>query len=81
MHVGGTLVATACVLASIATRKPWLAAVGIAAGYGPAWFAHAFIERNRPETFRAPVASLLADFRMAWHVLGGTIDEQYAKIR
>jgi hypothetical protein len=48
----------------------------LAAGYGPAWFSHAFIERNRPETFRAPIASLQADFVMAWHVLRGTIDQQ-----
>jgi hypothetical protein len=80
LHVAGTLAGTAIVLAAVATRKPWLAAVGLAAGYGPAWFAHAFIEHNRPETFSAPVASLRADYLMAWHVLRGTIDEQYAAI-
>lgn len=80
-HVAGTLVATTCVVAAVVTRKPWLAGAGIAAGYAPAWFSHAFIEHNRPETFRAPIASLCADFVMAWHVLRGTIDEQYAKIQ
>jgi hypothetical protein len=78
-HVAGTLAATALVLAAITTRKPWLAGAALVAGYGPAWFSHAFIERNRPETFRAPFASLAADYRMAWHVLRGTIDEQYEK--
>lgn len=81
MHVAGTLLGTALVLSGIAARKPWIAGLGLVAGYAPAWFSHAFIEHNRPETFRAPVASLLADYRMAWHVLRGTIDEQYAKIR
>lgn len=75
-HVAGTLAGTALVLGAAATRRPWLAAAGLAAGYGPAWFSHAFFERNRPETFRAPFSSLAADFVMAWHVLRGTIDEQ-----
>lgn len=76
LHVAGTLAGTALVLSAAATRRPWLAAAGLVAGYGPAWLSHAFIERNRPETFRAPVASLRADFVMAWHVLRGTIDSQ-----
>jgi hypothetical protein len=72
-HVAGTLAATTLVVAAAATRKPWLAAVALVAGYGPAWFSHAFIEHNKPETFRAPFASLAADYVMAWHVLRGTI--------
>ena len=81
MHVAGTLLASALVIAGVATRKPWLAGIGLVAGYAPAWASHAFIEHNKPETFRAPIASLRADFVMAWHVLRGTIDEQYAKIK
>lgn len=76
MHVAGTLAGTALVIGGAALRKPWLAAAGLAAGYAPAWLSHAFIERNRPETFRAPFASLAADFVMAYHVLRGTIDAQ-----
>jgi hypothetical protein len=76
VHVAGTLAGTALVLGAAAMRKPWLAAAGLAAGYGPAWLSHALIERNRPETFRAPFASLAADFVMAYHVLRGTIDAQ-----
>lgn len=75
-HVAGTVAATALVFAAAVSRRPWLAAAGLAAGYGPAWFSHAFFERNKPETFRAPFASLAADYVMAWHVLRGTIDEQ-----
>jgi hypothetical protein len=80
-HVAGTLAGTALVASGAALRKPWLAAAGLIAGYGPAWFSHAFIERNRPETFRAPIASLRADFLMAWHVLRGTIDHQVSTVR
>jgi hypothetical protein len=80
LHVAGTLAGTALVTAGVVGRKPWLAAAGLIAGYGPAWFSHAFIEHNKPETFRAPVASLRADYVMAWHVLTGTIEDEYARI-
>ena len=79
LHVAGTIAASTMVLTGIALRKPWLAVAGLAAGYGPAWVSHALIEHNKPETFRAPVASLCADFVMAWHVLRGTIDDEIAK--
>ena len=78
LHVAGTVAGSALVMGAIALRKPWLAAAGLAAGYGPAWFSHAFIEHNKPETFRAPFASLAADYVMAYHVLRGTIDQQMA---
>ncbi|MGH7738066.1 MAG: Mpo1-like protein [Candidatus Tyrphobacter sp.] len=80
VHAAGTVLGTGLAVAAIATRKPWLFAVALAAGYGPAWFSHAYFERNRPETFRAPFASLCADYVMVWHVLRGTVDEQYEKV-
>jgi hypothetical protein len=78
-HVAGTIAGTALVLGAVALRKPWLAAAGLVAGYGPAWLSHAFIEHNKPETFRAPFASLKGDYIMAWHVLRGTIDDEMAR--
>ena len=81
MHVAGTLAGSALVVSAIALRKPWLIAAGLVAGYGPAWFSHAFIEHNKPETFRAPFASLRGDYLMAWHVLRGTIGREYDRAR
>jgi hypothetical protein len=78
-HVAGTIAGTALVFGSIALRKPWLVPIGLAAGYGPAWFSHAFIEHNKPETFRAPFASLRGDYLMAWHVLRGSINDEIAR--
>ncbi|HUA09012.1 MAG TPA: DUF962 domain-containing protein [Candidatus Acidoferrales bacterium] len=78
-HVAGTIAGTALVLGAVALRKPWLAGVGLVAGYGPAWFSHAFIEHNKPETFRAPFASLRGDYLMAWHVLRGSIEDEIAR--
>lgn len=78
LHVAGTIAGSALMVGAAIARKPWLAAAALAAGYGPAWCSHAFIERNKPETFRAPFASLAADYLMAYHVLRGTIDHEIA---
>ena len=78
-HVAGTIAGSACVIAAIAMRNAWLVPIGLVAGYGPAWFSHAFIEHNKPETFRAPFASLRGDYLMAWHVLRGTIDSEMSR--
>lgn len=74
LHAAGTLVATTLVAAAVTRRDPRLFAAALVCGYGPAWYSHAFIERNRPETFSAPFRSLAGDYRMAWAMLTGTID-------
>ena len=79
IHTAGTVTATALILGAIITRKPALAGLALICGYGPAWLSHALIEKNRPETFRAPFSSLAADYLMSWHVLRGTIDLEIAK--
>lgn len=42
-------------------------------GYGFAWYAHFFIEKNRPATFKAPFYSLAGDFVMFKDMLIGRI--------
>ncbi|MDE2481399.1 MAG: DUF962 domain-containing protein [bacterium] len=79
LHVAGTIAATAIVFGAVALRKPWLVGAALVAGYGPAWYSHAAIEHNKPETFRAPFSSLRADYLMAWHVLRGSINDEIAR--
>ncbi len=74
LHAAGTLLATAVAGAAIARRDPKLFAASLVCGYGPAWYAHAFIERNKPETFSAPLRSLASDYVMCWRLLTGTLD-------
>ena len=78
IHVVGTLTASSLIVVAIALNRPWLVVLALAAGYAPAWAAHFFIEHNRPETFKAPLQSLTADYLMTWHALRGTLDEQVA---
>jgi hypothetical protein len=79
LHAAGTLLATAVTAAALVRRDPKLAAAALVCGYGPAWFAHAFVERNKPETFSAPLRSLAGDYRMCWGMLTGTLGAELAR--
>lgn len=73
IHAAGTTLATAVLATALAKRDPRLFGIALLCGYGPAWYSHAFIERNKPETFSAPLRSLASDYRMWWGFVTGTL--------
>ncbi len=79
-HFVGTTLALSALAGGLATRHKWLLAVAPVVGYGPAWFSHFFIEKNRPATFTYPKWSLMADFVMWGKMLAGTMDAEVEQI-
>lgn len=73
IHVLGTCTGL-LLLAGAVLNQDWrLAVVGVVVGYGGAWLSHAFIERNRPETFSHPWWSFVSDLRMTWLYVTGRL--------
>ena len=48
-------------------------------GYAFAWYAHFFVEGNKPATFGHPFYSLAADYRMLFLMMAGKMKEEVAK--
>ena len=65
--------------AAFATSLWLLIAVPIV-GYAFAWYAHFFVEHNKPATFGHPFYSLFADYRMLFLMMAGRMDDEVAKI-
>ncbi len=79
IHLAGTGIATASLVALIATGNLWFLPAVLLGGYGPAWAAHFFVEKNRPATFTYPLWSLISDYRMAWSWLTGRLPRELAR--
>ena len=79
LHFLGTGIATAALLTALVTRRFWLLPIAFAAGYGPAWIGHFFVEKNQPATFTHPFWSLISDYRMAALRLTGRLESELEK--
>lgn len=79
VHFFGTGLASVCFVAGLVTGRIELILLALFAGYGPAWFGHFFLEKNRPATFTYPLWSLLSDFRMAFAWLTGRLGRELDK--
>lgn len=71
IHVVGSALVLAALLAAIVTRNAWWLLAMPLVGYGFAWVGHFFFEKNRPATFRYPLWSLMGDWRMFFETVTG----------
>ena len=64
LHFAGTTVSLLLLLAAAALHRPWLVVGAVLCGYAFAWVGHFFVEHNKPATFKYPLWSLAADWKM-----------------
>ena len=81
LHAAGTIASTTLLIALLATgRWLWLP-LTLVVGYGAAWVAHFLIEHNRPATFKHPLWSFMADYKMVWMMLTGRMGAEVERAR
>ena len=66
-HVVGTSLSIVLLIAAFFLGDGKLLLLAVLTGYGCAWISHFFIEKNRPATFKYPMWSLRADFKL-WYL-------------
>lgn len=78
LHAIGSTLAIVVIGVALAVN-PWILVAAPLVGYGFAWYAHFFVERNRPATFGHPFWSLAADYRMLFLMIAGRMDAEVAR--
>jgi hypothetical protein len=73
IHFVGSTAVVGVLAYALVTQTWWLIPLCLVLGYGPAWFAHFFVEKNRPATFTYPLWSLIADYKMWALMLTGKL--------
>lgn len=75
-HYLGTTASLAALGVIVVTQQwHWIWLV-LVAGYGPAWIGHFVFEKNKPATFKYPLWSLLADYKMYYLALSGQLRKE-----
>ncbi len=78
LHAIGSVLAVVMLGVAFAVNLWFLIAVPLV-GYAFAWYAHFFVEHNKPATFGHPFYSLAADYRMTFLMMAGRMEEEVAK--
>jgi hypothetical protein len=79
LHYVGSIASVVLLVWAVATQNWWWLLAVPVAGYFFAWFAHFFVERNKPATFKAPFWSLISDYRMCGLWLSGRLGNELMK--
>jgi hypothetical protein len=79
LHLVGTTLAICLGVAAVSTGRWLLLLAAFVCGYAFAWVGHFFVEHNRPATFRYPLWSFTADFKMWWAAVTGRLPGELHK--
>ena len=79
IHIAGTGLSLGLLTLFILFGHWWYLLSAVMAGYGLAWIAPVFLERNRPATFAHPIWSFMGDFRMFALACAGRLNNELKK--
>ena len=71
LHFIGTSISLFFLVQLVITFDPIYLIYALLSGYGFAWVAHFFIEKNKPATFTYPFYSFIGDHKMFVEILIG----------
>ncbi|NBX93895.1 MAG: DUF962 domain-containing protein [Proteobacteria bacterium] len=80
-HFLGTSSAATFVCVFVMTLHATWLVWAMVVGYGFAWWGHWAHEKNQPATFKYPIYSLLADWKMFWMMLQGNLDAELKRFQ
>lgn len=78
LHAIGSVLAVVLIGLAFAVNL-WFLVGAPVIGYAFAWYAHFFVEHNKPATFGHPLYSLAADYRMLYLMMAGRMEEEVVK--
>jgi len=79
LHFTGTSLSLLLALSAALLRQPLLLLAALVCGYAFAWVGHFFVEHNKPATFKYPLWSFRADFRMLACAVTGRLGGELQK--
>lgn len=81
LHFIGTSLTILVALTAI-LRKEYILLIAVPfVGYGFAWTGHLVFEKNRPATFKYPVKSLIADYKMFFYMATFRMNNEIRRIQ
>lgn len=80
LHFVGTHLGLLNLVAAIVFLQPLYVLSGLVCGYGFAWVAHFFLEKNKPATFTYPAWSFRGDFKMLGLMWRGKMTGEVARL-
>jgi hypothetical protein len=79
LHVAGTILAFGAIIKAVILFSLFWLLMAPIIGYGIAWIAHSFVEKNHPATFTYPLWSLRGDLQMSWLWVTGRLEDELIK--
>ena len=80
LHFAGTTLSLLLIVSAVATQRWGLLLGALVCGYAFAWVGHFGVEKNRPATFKYPLWSFAADWKMWALWLSGKLPAELQRL-